>query len=178
MSVPKDKSAYSGVFKKVDLDDLLSEGQAENGETHEEVIDVACANGAEVNPETNRCPANGATVDLTDCSINPETGSAQLATVWRDPNFDANTRAFYYARVIENPTCRWSTWDAIRAGVDPRPDLAKTLQERACGRRLPITAHRSHVYRPQPRARRPRRRPERLSVLRTRPSHGRPPLHP
>lgn len=103
----------------------------DNGETHEEVIDVACANGAEVNPETNRCPANGATVDLTDCSINPESGSAQLATLWRDPNFDANTRAFYYARVIENPTCRWSTWDAIRAGVELRPDLAKTLQERA-----------------------------------------------
>ena len=101
------------------------------GETHEEVIDVACAGGAAVNLETNRCPDNGARVDITTCAINPETGAAQLSALWSDPEFDPTVRAFYYARVIENPTCRWSTWDAIRAGVDPRPDLAKTLQERA-----------------------------------------------
>ena len=101
------------------------------GETHEEVIDVACAGGAAVNPETKRCPDNGARVDITTCAINPETGAPQLSALWSDPEFDPAVRAFYYARVIENPTCRWSTWDAIRAGVDPRPDLAKTLQERA-----------------------------------------------
>ena len=103
----------------------------EAGQTHEDVIDVACAKGASVDPETNRCPDNGARVDISSCAINPETGDAQLAALWSDPDFDSGTRAFYYARVIENPTCRWSTWDAIRAGVEPRPDLAKTLQERA-----------------------------------------------
>lgn len=102
-----------------------------DGQTHEDVIDVACAGGAAVNPENNRCPANGAMVDLSDCSINADTGSSQLSAVWTDPEFDPTTRAFYYARVIENPTCRWSTWDAIREGVEPRPDLARTLQERA-----------------------------------------------
>ena len=102
-----------------------------SGETHEEVIDVACAKGAAVDPDTNRCPDNGARVDISTCAINPETGEAQLSALWSDPEFDPETRAFYYARVIENPTCRWSTWDAIRAGVEPRPDLAKTLQERA-----------------------------------------------
>ena len=101
------------------------------GETHEDVIDVACAGGAAVDPVTNRCPDNGARVDVTTCAINPETGAAQLSALWTDPAFDPKARAFYYARVIENPTCRWSTWDAIRAGVAPRPDLAKTLQERA-----------------------------------------------
>ncbi|UZP73305.1 DUF3604 domain-containing protein [Candidatus Paraluminiphilus aquimaris] len=101
------------------------------GETHEEVMDIACAGGAAVNPETNRCPDNGARVDISTCSINPETGAAQLSAMWSDQNFDPTARAFYYARVIENPTCRWSTWDAVRAGVPPRPDLAKTLQERA-----------------------------------------------
>ena len=99
--------------------------------THEEVIDVACAGGANVNLETNRCPDNGAKVDISDCSINAETGSGQLSALWHDPEFRAQQRAFYYARVIENPTCRWSTWDAIRAGVEPRPDLPKTIQERA-----------------------------------------------
>ena len=99
--------------------------------THEEVIDIACAGGAEVNAETNRCPDNGATVDLSDCSINEETGAGQLSALWRDPGFQRDQRAFYYARAIENPTCRWSTWDAIRADVSPRPDLPTTLQERA-----------------------------------------------
>lgn len=102
-----------------------------SGETHEAVIDVACAGGVAVAPNTNRCPDNGATVDLDDCSASANTGDAELRVVWSDPNFDANQRAFYYARVLENPTCRWSTWDAIRAGTELRPDLAPTLQERA-----------------------------------------------
>lgn len=101
------------------------------GETHEDVIDVACAGGVAVNPENNRCPDNGATVNLSDCSISADTGNAELRTVWTDPNFDASERAFYYARVLENPTCRWNTWDAIKAGTEPRSDLKATLQERA-----------------------------------------------
>ncbi len=99
--------------------------------THEEVIDVACAGGAIVNTETNRCPNNGAKVDISDCSINAETGAGQLSALWHDPEFKREERAFYYARVIENPTCRWSTWDANRAGVTPRPDLPTTVRERA-----------------------------------------------
>ena len=98
--------------------------------THEEVIDVACADSAPVNPETSRCADNGAKVDISDCSINEETGAGQLSALWRDPEFKAEQRAFYYARAIENPTCRWSTWDANRAGVAPRPGLPTTIQER------------------------------------------------
>jgi hypothetical protein len=101
------------------------------GETHEKVIDVACAGGVAVDRSTNRCPDNGATVNLSDCSTRANTGAAQLRTVWTDPDFDANQRAFYYARALENPTCRWNTWDAIHAGTEPRSDLAPTLQERA-----------------------------------------------
>ena len=101
------------------------------GETHEDVIDVACAGGVAVNPAANRCPDNGATVNLSDCSFSAKTGDAELRAVWTDPNFDASERAFYYARILENPTCRWNTWDAIKAGTVPRSDLAATLQERA-----------------------------------------------
>jgi hypothetical protein len=100
------------------------------GETHEEVIDVACAGDLAVDSVSNRCPENGAAVDLSDCSISAKTGDAELRAVWTDPNFDASERAFYYARALENPTCRWSTWDAIRAGTDRRSDLKATLQER------------------------------------------------
>jgi len=102
-----------------------------DGTTHEDVIDVACADGAEVNPETNRCQDNGARVDISDCSITPEVGTTELSTLWHDPNFKPDQRAFYYARVLENPTCRWSTWDAVREGVAPRPDFMTTIQERA-----------------------------------------------
>jgi len=101
------------------------------GETYEEVYDVACSDGGVVDTETHRCPGNGAKVNLADCSISADKGAAQLRTLWRDPAFDPAERAFYYARVLENPTCRWSTWDAVRAGVAPRPDLASTIQERA-----------------------------------------------
>ena len=48
-----------------------------------------------------------------------------------ETEFNPENKAFYYVRVLENPTCRWSTWDAIKAGEEPRSDLHKTIQERA-----------------------------------------------
>ncbi len=84
-----------------------------------------------MDPATHRCPDNGARVDLADCSFSEDAGAGQLATVWEDPEFQPGQRAFYYVRVLENPTCRWSTWDALRAGVEPRADLPATIQERA-----------------------------------------------
>tara|TARA_B100001123_G_scaffold312557_1_gene349622 strand:- start:697 stop:2778 length:2082 start_codon:yes stop_codon:yes gene_type:complete len=101
------------------------------GLPHEEVIDVVCSNGLTPDPETNRCPDNGALVDISDCSISSDVGANELKTVWTDKEFDPNVKAFYYVRVLENPTCRWSTWDAVKAGVEPREDLQKTIQERA-----------------------------------------------
>ena len=106
-------------------------GWETNGETFEIVNDVACSDGLSPDPATRRCPDNGARVDLSDCSITTDVGDAELSAVWTDPDFDPSQRAFYYVRVLENPTCRWSTWDAIRAGVEPRADYPKTIQERA-----------------------------------------------
>ena len=109
----------------------IIKGWEEGGETHEAVIDVACSDGLEVDPATRRCPDNGARVSLEDCSITTDRGASELSAVWQDPDFDPGQRAFYYVRVLENPTCRWSTWDALRAEVEPRSDLPKTIQERA-----------------------------------------------
>ncbi len=109
----------------------IVKGWVASGQTHEQVYDVACSDGGQVDPLTHRCPDNGAEVDLSDCSITENVGAPNLEVVWKDPDHNPEHRAFYYARALENPTCRWSTWDAIKAGVEPRPDLKKTLQERA-----------------------------------------------
>ena len=106
-------------------------GWAEDGEAREQVYDVACSDGGLPSGDPLRCPDNGAAVDLTDCSYSQDLGAAELSAIWSDPAFDAAQHAVYYVRVLENPTCRWSTWDALRAGVAPRPDLPSTLQERA-----------------------------------------------
>ena len=109
----------------------IIKGWIEDGKSMEAVIDVACSDGGTVDPQTRRCPDNGAVVDLSDCSVTPNKGSNELMTFWQDADFDPEQRAFYYVRVLENPKCRWSTWDAIRAGVPPRPDLHAVIQDRA-----------------------------------------------
>jgi hypothetical protein len=109
----------------------IVKGWVEKGETYEQVYDIACSDGGVVDPETRRCPANGAKVNINDCSITKNVGASSLEASWQDPDHNPELRAFYYVRALENPTCRWSTWDAIKAGVPPRPDLHMTLQERA-----------------------------------------------
>lgn len=108
----------------------IIKGWIEDGEAREAVIDVACSD-AVVDPSTGRCPDNGAGVDLTTCAITGDGGASEIATVWRDPDFDPAQRAFYYVRVLENPKCRWSTWDAVRAGTAPNPNMHATIQDRA-----------------------------------------------
>jgi len=106
-------------------------GWLENGEHKEKVYDVVCSDGLEVDAKTNRCPNNGALVDLNDCSYSKNVGANELKTLWKDPNFKIDQEAFYYVRVLENPVCRWSTWDAVKNGEEPRSDIDSTIQERA-----------------------------------------------
>ena len=100
-------------------------------ETREAIYDLACSDGLAVNPDTHRCPDNGATVDPSDCAQSGDTGASELKAVWTDPDHDPSINAVYYVRVLENPSCRWSTWDAVRAGVPPRPGISAVIQERA-----------------------------------------------
>ena len=109
----------------------IIKGWVEDGEPNEMVYDVACSDGGTVDPKTHRCQDNGATVDITTCEIPQDIGDPEIKALWQDPDFNQDQHAFYYARVLENPKCRWSTWDAIRAGVAPRDDFPATLQDRA-----------------------------------------------
>ena len=109
----------------------IIKGWLENGEARERVYDIACSDGLTPDPETQRCPDNGAAVDPASCAFSSDVGSGQLSTTWEDADFDPQQPAFYYVRALENPTCRWSTWDAVRSGVPPREGLPATIQERA-----------------------------------------------
>jgi hypothetical protein len=106
-------------------------GWIENGVAKEKVFDVACADGLKLDTASWRCPTNGATVDLATCQPDRFKGDVELRTVWKDPGFNAKQRAFYYVRVLENPSCRWSTWEAIRNGTPPNPAMLPTVMERA-----------------------------------------------
>ena len=62
---------------------------------------------------------------------NADFGTPEFSAWWHDPEFDPNQAAFYYARVLQVPTCRWSTYDAHRLGVEPTPFVPPSIQERA-----------------------------------------------
>jgi hypothetical protein len=101
------------------------------GNTHEVVRDIACADELEVDPLTGRCPDNGAGVDLRNCKATGDRGAAELSVTWKDPHYQAAQDAFYYARVLQNPSCRWSTYDALRLGIEPPAHVPATIRERA-----------------------------------------------
>jgi hypothetical protein len=109
----------------------IIKGWAEGDQTHEVVYDVVCSDGLKPDGQTHRCADNGAQVNLSDCRYSTDKGSAELSTTWADPDFKPADRAFYYVRVLENPTCRWSTYDAQRLKIAPPADGPTTVQERA-----------------------------------------------
>jgi len=102
----------------------------DDGNMVEAIYDMACSDGQTVGVN-NRCPDNGAIVNLETCEASSGQGDPELKAVWTDPDYDSSQNASYYVRVLENPTCRWSTWDALRANAPRHPDLPPTIKERA-----------------------------------------------
>jgi len=103
------------------------------GEVHEKVYDVAWGDAGKRKPDakTGKLPPVGSTVDVANATWTNTIGDPELITVWKDPEFDPKQRAFYYARVLEIPTPRWTAYDAKRFGTKPLPGTTMTLQERA-----------------------------------------------
>lgn len=102
------------------------------GNVHEQVYDVVWADADKRKPDANgKLPAVGSTVDVANANWTNTIGDPELITVWTDPDFDATQRAFYYARVLEIPTPRWTAYDANRFGNKPLPGTVMMLQERA-----------------------------------------------
>ncbi len=103
---------------------------AGDGESHETVYDVVCGGGRVV--EGTRCAeAVGNTVNVEEATYDNSIGSVALQSHWSDPDFDSSQRAFYYVRVLEIPTPRWTTIDAKVFGVERPTDVPDSIQERA-----------------------------------------------
>jgi hypothetical protein len=101
------------------------------GEVHEQVFDVAWSGDRKPDPKTGKLPSIGSTVDVANATWTNSIGSPELIAVWKDPAFDPAQRAFYYARVIEIPTPRWTAYDVKRYGNKPLPGTRMTITERA-----------------------------------------------
>ena len=105
----------------------IIKGWLEDGEARERVYDVACGGMA----SEDGCFATRAPVDLSDCSWASDTGSPELRADWVDPDYKTSHNAFYYARVVQIPTCRWTTYDSLRLGRAPPTDVPPTITEMA-----------------------------------------------
>jgi hypothetical protein len=101
-----------------------------NGEVHEAIFDVAVSDGRAV-VDGKVSEGVGSTVDVDTATYTNSIGDSLLAAAWTDPDFDPSLRAFYYARVIEIPTPRWTAYDQVRFGIKMPDEVPMVLQERA-----------------------------------------------
>jgi len=98
------------------------------GVSHEQVFNVAASNDRKIDDEGN-VPPVGNSVNIAEATYSNDIGDSFLQTLWRDPGFKKEQQAAYYARVLEIPTPRWSTFDAKTLGIEPISPT--TIQERA-----------------------------------------------
>ncbi len=102
-----------------------------SGKGQEKVYDVVWGDADRRKVKAGKLQPVGDTVDVPNATWTDSIGDPQLSAVWTDPDFDPSLRAFYYARVIEIPTPRWTAYDAMRFGIQMTPDVPMKQQERA-----------------------------------------------
>ena len=101
------------------------------GETHEKIYDVAVSGDRKIGPDGRCTTPVGDTVDVPNATYTNTIGASELITAWKDPEFDASQRSFYYVRVLEIPTPRWTAFDAKFYGIKMPPEVPMEIQERA-----------------------------------------------
>lgn len=102
-----------------------------DGKTKERVYDVAVSDGRKIDADGRTKTPVGNTVDVANATWTNTIGTGEMITVWKDPDFDPALRAFYYVRVIEIPTPRWTAYDAKYYGTKPLPGTPMVVTERA-----------------------------------------------
>jgi hypothetical protein len=123
------KDPYSGNLDRIQV---VKGWLDKDGKTHETVYDVVWGDADIRKPGSGgKLPPVGNTVDIAKATWTNTIGDSELITVWRDPDFDPGQQAFYYARVIEIPTPRWTAYDAKRYGVTMDAKVPMVTQERA-----------------------------------------------
>ncbi|MBK6512342.1 MAG: DUF3604 domain-containing protein [Haliea sp.] len=121
------KDANSGNLDRVQI---IKGWLDKSGKQHEKIYDVAWSGDRKIDAQ-GKLAAVGNSVDLKTATYTNDIGAAQLTTGWTDPDFKPDERAFYYARVLEIPTPRWNTYDAVRQQMAPLTKVPATIQERA-----------------------------------------------
>jgi hypothetical protein len=104
----------------------IIKGWTMNGQTFEKIYDAAWSGNRKIDPRTGKLPPVGSTVNISTATYQNTIGATELKAVWTDPDFDPAVHAFYYARVLEIPTPRWSTIQARKLGM-ALPAIAKTM---------------------------------------------------
>ena len=109
----------------------IVKGWTQDGQIFEKIYDVVWSGNRKPDPGTGKVPPVGSTVNAQNASYTNTIGATELKKVWTDPAFDPGLNAFYYGRVIQIPTPRWTTYDAKKLGVSPPSSVSPTVQERA-----------------------------------------------
>ncbi len=102
-----------------------------NGKSKETIYEVAWSGDRKPDPKTGKVPAVGNTVDVKTATYTNSIGATELIGEWTDPSFDPAAHVTYYARVLEIPTPRWSTYWAAKLNLPPNPNVPATVQQRA-----------------------------------------------
>jgi hypothetical protein len=123
------KDPFSGNLDRIQI---IKGWLGQDGKAQEKVYDVAWGDAERRQPgKDGKLPPVGDTVDVANATWTDTIGDPSLAGTWTDPDFDPAQRAFYYARVIEIPTPRWTAYDALRFGIEMSPEVPMKQQERA-----------------------------------------------
>jgi len=121
------KDPESGNLDRVQIIKIATK----NGKSKETIYDVVWSGDRKPDAKTGKVPAVGNTVDVKTATYQNSVGASELTGEWTDPSFDPAAHATYYARVLEIPTPRWSTYWAAKLGLPPNPNVAATVQQRA-----------------------------------------------